>query len=80
MSKHLVGVGDRGQKYKVTFSNRYDDKRRTFGWSKTTEGAQSMVDSINMHPSMTSPRIIDRENANDGNYRIDVESEDELKL
>ncbi len=66
MAKHrcrrLPRAGDEGQRYEV----RYLDcagAERTFGWSETYP--QGFVDSINLHPSMYNPRVIDRRKGSD---------------
>jgi hypothetical protein len=43
-------VGDRGQRYEVTFFNPATFKRHVLGWSETREGADSMVAGVNAHP------------------------------
>lgn len=53
-------VGDRGQRYEVTFLDPGENVRKVFGWSETQKGAQTMVSSIEKHPSWQEPRIIDR--------------------
>lgn len=53
-------VGDRGQRYEVTFFNPATLKRHVLGWSETREGADSMVAGINVHPVWEQPHITDR--------------------
>lgn len=53
-------VGDRGQRYEVTFFNPATFTRQVFGWSDDPEGANDMVASIKLHPVWEQPRIIDR--------------------
>jgi hypothetical protein len=53
-------VGDRGQRYEVTYRDPADDCRKIMGWSATTDGADAMATSIAMHPSWTDPLIADR--------------------
>lgn len=53
-------VGDRGQRYEVSFYNPETGKREKLGWAKTKEGADSMVAGINAHPSWRDPLIKDR--------------------
>lgn len=53
-------VGDRGQRYEVTFYDPSINARRVMGWSDTAEGAQSMAASIEAHPSWQFPQIRDR--------------------
>lgn len=38
-----------------------DGERTVFGWSNDVIGAEAMVGSINLHPSMSRPQIKDRE-------------------
>ena len=52
-------VGDKGQRYEV----RYTDSKgieKVFGWTKDPKGG-AFVKSINLNPSMSNPRVIDRE-------------------
>lgn len=56
----LVGTGDRGQRYKVTYRDGAGTLR-TFGYVGSIEGAALMVKSINLHPSWHKPKIVDRE-------------------
>lgn len=58
--KSLVGVGDEGQRYKVTYRDGAGTPR-TFGYAGTIEGAETMVKSIRLHPSWCKPKIVDRE-------------------
>lgn len=53
-------VGDRGQRFEVTYYDPYDHKRRVFGWSETERGAKVMADSIEKNPSWSHPQIRDR--------------------
>lgn len=53
-------VGDRGQRYEVTFFNPATDKRQVLGWSETREGADSLVAGIDKHPTWRSPIVQDR--------------------
>jgi hypothetical protein len=53
-------VGDRGQRYEVSYYDPYSNTRKTFGWSDTIEGAQAFARSIELHPSMQFPKIRDR--------------------
>jgi hypothetical protein len=47
----------------VTYRDPETGERKVFGWSSTMEGAESMMASIHLHPSMGSPSIRDREPA-----------------
>jgi hypothetical protein len=53
-------VGDRGQRYMVTYFDPRESKRKTFGWSDDAEGARAMGDSIDAHPAWQFPHVIDR--------------------
>lgn len=53
-------VGDRGQRYEVTFFNPAAFKRQVLGWSETLEGAESMVAGVNAHPAWEQAQIEDR--------------------
>lgn len=53
-------VGDRGQRYEVTYFDERTNTRKIFGWSDTTDGAQAMAEAIELHPSMQFPQIRDR--------------------
>ncbi len=59
--KPHTNVGDQGQRYQVTYLNPDTRSRKTFGWSDTLPGVNRMCNSINLHPSMHLPLIIDRE-------------------
>lgn len=52
-------VGDRGQRYEVSYER--DGNRRVFGWSDTLAGANAMARSIDLHPTMSNPKIKDRQ-------------------
>lgn len=52
-------VGDKGQRYEVTYFD--GERRQVFGWSVTPEGARTMANSIELHPSWEYPQIRDRE-------------------
>lgn len=53
-------VGDRGQRFEVTFFNPATFKRQVLGWSESIEGAESMVAGIHKHPAWEQPQIEDR--------------------
>lgn len=53
-------VGDRGQRYQVTFFDESANKRKVCGWSETAEGARSYVKGIELHPGWSVPQIWDR--------------------
>lgn len=52
-------VGDRGQRYEVR-AIYGEDKKIILGWADNDEGVQSFLKSIELHPSMHSPEVIDR--------------------
>lgn len=54
-------VGDRGQRYEVTFFDPDANRRRVLGWSPTAEGAQQMASAVESHPAWQSPEIRDRQ-------------------
>jgi hypothetical protein len=53
-------VGDKGQRYEVSFFDQASNCRRTLGWSTTIEGAISMASGVEHHPSWALPWITDR--------------------
>lgn len=53
-------VGDRGQRYEVSFFNPTTNQRQTLGWADDAESAQRMADSVEKHPSWQFPQITDR--------------------
>lgn len=53
-------VGDRGQRYEVSFFDEQAKCRRVLGWSATIEGARSMAGGVEAHPSWAHPWITDR--------------------
>ena len=63
--KPHTDIGDRGQRYEVRYSSLDDNGQakpevKVFGWAITLGGAATMVSAINLHPSMTNPRVWDR--------------------
>jgi hypothetical protein len=56
-------VGDRGQRYMVTYFDPRAGVRKTFGWSDDMEGAKAMVGCIEAHPAWQAPEVIDRTEA-----------------
>ena len=56
-------VGDRGQRFEVSYSDPDAGARKVFGWSDTLEGAQAMARSIELHPSMECAQILERQAA-----------------
>jgi hypothetical protein len=53
-------VGDKGQRYEVTYFDPRSNTRKVFGWSETTKGAQAMANSIDAHPVWEFPQVRDR--------------------
>lgn len=51
-------VGDRGQRYEVRYVDG-NGAEKVFGWSE--QYPEGFVRSINLHPTMHSPRVIDRQ-------------------
>ncbi len=51
-------VGDKGQRYEVYYKDSAG-KEHLFGWTNEEDGGV-LVDSINLNPSMTFSRIVDR--------------------
>ena len=58
-------VGDKGQRYEVTFFDPEANARRVLGWSDDPETARRMADSVEQHPAWGYPRITDRTVPND---------------
>ena len=58
--KPHTNVGDRGQRYEVTFEDPVLNLRRVLGWSDTVAGAEQMVRGIKAHPSWCNPEVVDR--------------------
>lgn len=56
-------VGDRGQRYEVTFFNPATFQRQVLGWASTSEAAESMAEGIRAHPVWEQPQIQDRMSA-----------------
>lgn len=54
-------VGDRGQRFEVSYFDPQQNKRCVMGWSGTAEGARAMAIAIEHHPSWRYPQIKDRE-------------------
>ena len=54
-------VGDKGQRYEVSFYDPSTNARRVLGWSDTPEGARRMSAAIELHPSWQFGWITDRE-------------------
>lgn len=58
-------VGDRGQRFEVSFYDPDQNKRRTLGWSETIESARQMAAAIESHPRWQFVQILDRHAAID---------------
>ena len=53
-------IGDRGQRYEVTFFNPQRGLRVVLGWAEELKVAQTLADAVNDHPSWREPEIEDR--------------------
>lgn len=53
-------IGDRGQRFEISFFDPTSNSRKVFGWSDTRAGAENMVDSIDLHPVWKDPQVLDR--------------------
>ena len=53
-------VGDKGQRWEVSFFEPRDGVRKVLGWSDTIEGARSMAEGVELHPVWEYPQITDR--------------------
>lgn len=53
-------VGDNGQRYEVSYFCSADNKRKVFGWAEVLDGAEVFFKSINLHPTMSCPKVRDR--------------------
>lgn len=53
-------VGDRGQRYEVSFFNPATNERQVLGWTDDAEGARKMAGAVEAHPSWEVPWITDR--------------------
>lgn len=52
-------VGDRGQRYKVTFIDG-NNQRATLGWSESATGALGFIEGVKAHPVWSKPQVYDR--------------------
>jgi len=59
--KPHTNVGDRGQRYEVSYWDISDRVRKVFGWATTLEGAAQFCGAIDLHPNMDKPQVFDRE-------------------
>lgn len=53
-------IGDKGQRFEVTYWDTDKQMRLTFGWAETMDGAEQFADAIRLHPTMGLPIIRDR--------------------
>lgn len=53
-------VGDRQQRFEVTFFDPDKGLRRPIGWANTIEGANALCGSVRAHPVWRKPLIRDR--------------------
>lgn len=58
--RRMPAVGDRGQRFEVSFFDPDTDARRVLGWSETREGASAFERAIESHPSWCAPQVRDR--------------------
>lgn len=58
--KPHTNIGDRGQRFEVTYFDPYDKRRKVFGWSETEKGARDLAESIELNPSWGDPEVRDR--------------------
>lgn len=54
-------VGDRGQRFEVSFFDPKANKRCILGWTTTIEDARMMVSAVEGHPTWDDAQITDRE-------------------
>lgn len=53
-------VGDRGQRYEVSFFNPETNQRQVLGWTEDADAARRMADAVDLHPSWQFPQVVDR--------------------
>lgn len=53
-------VGDRGQRYEVSFFNPTANERQVLGWTNDAEAARKMADGVDAHPAWEIPWVTDR--------------------
>lgn len=58
-------VGDRGQRYQVTFFDESANKRKVFGWTNSAEDAANMATTLALRPNWTLAQVWDRTIAGD---------------
>lgn len=54
-------VGDRGQRYEVSFFNPAINERQVLGWTNDVESARKMADGVDAHPLWEFPWVTDRQ-------------------
>lgn len=54
------GVGDRGQRYEVSYFDPAANERRVMGWTDDLATAQRMADAVERHPSWCFGWLTDR--------------------
>ena len=52
-------VGDKGQRYEVQCKNE-EGETVIVGWGETDEHVANLVKGIELHPSYSTPKVIDR--------------------
>lgn len=58
--KPHTNVGDKGQRFEITYFDPASKTRKVFGWAEDLDGVEIFKKSINAHPSMQSPQVNDR--------------------
>lgn len=53
-------VGDRGQRYEVTFFDKTENRRRPLGWTNSHKSALQMMAAVDANPSWEFPQVRDR--------------------
>jgi len=59
--KPHTNVGDRGQRYEVSFFDPKLNDRRILGWTDSIEDARRMADAVDAHPTWAYPHVTDRQ-------------------
>lgn len=60
-----IKTGDKGQRYEIRCCMNEQSVESAFGWTDVYEVAETMVESIKLHPCWHSPRIVDRHKKGD---------------
>lgn len=58
---NLSTFGDKGQSYEVSFYDAAKKERRVLGWAASPAGAESLCNSVRIHPGWSDPEIKIRE-------------------